>query len=149
MPTEGRGIGQASTRRRPTWAIKDDVDSSLNGLDSSLNDEDMESPVTRVGPNIAVCNLSRKLKATCAFEYEFPEKVTVDDVLTHLKTTCPHVKVACPNEGCTSYGPKGRVAVSQESLRSDVFTIDDSDDGSDSDLPDLYIPSRQSTSAGP
>ncbi|CAH1242292.1 RNF151 [Branchiostoma lanceolatum] len=62
--------------------------------------------VTRVGPNIAVCNLSRKLEATCAFECEFPEKVTVDDVLTHLKTTCPYVKVACPNEGCTTHVPR-------------------------------------------
>ncbi|XP_066299899.1 TNF receptor-associated factor 4-like [Branchiostoma lanceolatum] len=62
--------------------------------------------VTRVGPNIAVCNLSRKLEATCAFECEFPEKVTVDDVLTHLKTTYPHVKVACPNEGCTTHVPR-------------------------------------------
>ncbi|CAH1242448.1 Hypp6713 [Branchiostoma lanceolatum] len=44
--------------------------------------------------------------ATCAFECEFPEKVTVDDVLTHLKTTCPHVKVACPNEGCTTHVPR-------------------------------------------
>ncbi|CAH1242302.1 Hypp6556 [Branchiostoma lanceolatum] len=41
-----------------------------------------------------MCNLSRKLEATCAFECEFPEKVTVDDVLTHLKTTCPHVQHA-------------------------------------------------------
>ncbi|CAH1242339.1 Hypp6592 [Branchiostoma lanceolatum] len=46
------------------------------------------------------------VEATCAFECEFPEKVTVDDVLTHLKTTCPHVKVACPNEGCTTHVPR-------------------------------------------
>ncbi|KAI8487263.1 hypothetical protein Bbelb_350610 [Branchiostoma belcheri] len=58
-----------------------------------------KGPPTRVGPNIAVRNLTSNQTVKCELGCTFPDKVSVEEVLQHLKTECPRVDVPCTHAG--------------------------------------------------
>ncbi|KAI8488938.1 hypothetical protein Bbelb_334560 [Branchiostoma belcheri] len=65
-----------------------------------------KGPPTRVGPNIAVRNLTSNQTAKCELGCTFPDKVSVEEVLQHLKTECPRVDVPCTHAGCNILVPR-------------------------------------------
>ncbi|XP_035662101.1 uncharacterized protein LOC118406273 [Branchiostoma floridae] len=58
---------------------------------------------TIAGPNMALRSLALGLKASCQFGCVTG---TVEDILKHLMTYCPRVKVACTHAGCGVLVPR-------------------------------------------